>query len=266
MTKVFGCRGFPSHVGLPDDIIYWYIYCIIILYEFISRLYYLIYQVKHVLNIYIDWYLLFFSSLCRTGSQFHHRHWCALCTWSEVFVIEVVVKLLLLSPRVYFTGTNYAWNIGAPFSCLSQPVFKINGCQWMSMVERKHIKYIKSKTHDLFERKQLRNLSFCTDHCMGRSPAVDPWFNPMEYVLLFGTQKNANPRCWLLINYRWIVWLMVDISWIYNNFMMIHDISIVLWCSSEGVLKQGYPQLSSMLFKTGVPPVIIHVIFGFSIW
>jgi hypothetical protein len=32
----------------------------------------------------------------------------------EVFVIEVVVKLLLLSPRVYFTGTNYAWNIGAP--------------------------------------------------------------------------------------------------------------------------------------------------------
>lgn len=29
-----------------------------------------------------------------------------------VFVIEVVVKLLLLSPRVYFTGTNYAWNIG----------------------------------------------------------------------------------------------------------------------------------------------------------
>eukprot|EP00434_Breviolum_minutum_P035867 symbB.v1.2.031765.t1/scaffold3723.1/size51423/2 len=29
-----------------------------------------------------------------------------------VFVMEVVVKLLLLSPRVYFTGTNYAWNIG----------------------------------------------------------------------------------------------------------------------------------------------------------
>ena len=46
------------------------------------------------------------------------------------------------------------------------------------------------QVHDFFERNQLRNLSFCTDHCMGRSPAVDPWFNPMEYVLLFGTQKK----------------------------------------------------------------------------
>ena len=227
------------------------------------------YQVKHVLKIYIDWYLLFFSSLCRTGSQFLPSPVCARCA-REVFVIEVVVKLLLLSPRVYFTGTNYAWNIGAPFSWLVDvacPSWSSKSlCQWMSMVDRKHIKYIKSKTHDFFERNQLRNLSFCmTDHCMGRSPAVDPWFNPMEYVLLFGTQKNANPRCWLFINYRWIVWLMVDISWIYNNFMMIHDISIVLWCSYEGVLKQGYHQLSSMLFKTGVPPVIIHVIFRFSI-
>ncbi|CAK9106331.1 Calcium-channel protein cch1 [Durusdinium trenchii] len=32
--------------------------------------------------------------------------------FAVVFVIEVVVKLVLLSPRVYFTGTNYAWNIG----------------------------------------------------------------------------------------------------------------------------------------------------------
>jgi len=29
-----------------------------------------------------------------------------------VFVIEVVVKLAVLSPWVYFTGTDYAWNIG----------------------------------------------------------------------------------------------------------------------------------------------------------
>ncbi|CAE7451979.1 Cacna1d [Symbiodinium natans] len=32
--------------------------------------------------------------------------------FATVFVIEVVVKLVVLSPRVYFTGTDYAWNIG----------------------------------------------------------------------------------------------------------------------------------------------------------
>jgi len=29
-----------------------------------------------------------------------------------VFVVEVIVKLVVLTPRVYFTGTNYGWNIG----------------------------------------------------------------------------------------------------------------------------------------------------------
>ena len=38
------------------------------------------------------------------------------CVKTKVFVMEVVVKLLLLSPRVYFTGTNYAWNIGATWN------------------------------------------------------------------------------------------------------------------------------------------------------
>ena len=33
--------------------------------------------------------------------------------FATVFVVEVVVKLLILSPKVYFTGTNAWWNIGA---------------------------------------------------------------------------------------------------------------------------------------------------------
>lgn len=33
--------------------------------------------------------------------------------FATVFVFEVFVKLLILSPKVYFTGTNAWWNIGA---------------------------------------------------------------------------------------------------------------------------------------------------------
>ena len=169
-SHVFFCIvavGFPRHVGLPDDILY--IVLLFFMNLFPDYIILLDYQVKHVLNIYIYWYLLFFSSLCRTGSQFLPSPPSARCA-REVFVIEVVVKLLLLSPRVYFTGTNYAWNIGAPPSWLvvtppsgafpnwgtSQIIQVIRPflvlpswsskslCQWMSMVERKHIKYIKS--------------------------------------------------------------------------------------------------------------------------
>ena len=43
------------------------------------------------------------------------------CVKTKVFVMEVVVKLLLLSPRVYFTGTNYAWNIGATWAGILNP-------------------------------------------------------------------------------------------------------------------------------------------------
>ena len=42
------------------------------------------------------------------------RHLHASESYWQVFVIEVVVKLLVLGPRVYFTGAGYRWNIGWP--------------------------------------------------------------------------------------------------------------------------------------------------------
>jgi len=63
--------------------------------------------------------------------------------FAVVFVMEVTVKLIVLSPRIYFTGTNYAWNLGdffltivAVVDCIISASVSYNGSARMSMVLR----------------------------------------------------------------------------------------------------------------------------------